>query len=91
MISIGDPAHTGMDLGGKTEVQNFDFTPAVDHNIPGFDIAVQHIFIVRIIQGICDLPDDGDHIIQLHGPSLLSYQVPQIFLLAALHDEIIIP
>ena len=81
-----------MDLGGKSEIKDFDVTGSTDHDVSGFDVAMYDFLTVGIIQSVGDLLDHGKHFFKFESAFLafLFDPLPQVFSFATLHDEVIV-
>ena len=81
-----------MDLRRQPEVKNFDPFIGRDHDIGRFDIPVDNIHAVGMIQSCSDLFDDRQDLFKrelFFFFTLLSDPPTQIFPLTVFHDEII--
>ena len=87
-----DPCHAGVDLGGEAEVQNFDRSLLIDHNISGLDIPVHNPLFVSIIQRKRNLFDDRQNDFRCQWPLFPFPAEPaaQVFSLATFHNEIVV-
>ena len=93
VIRHTDPGHGCVDLGGKTEVQHLHIAHTVDHDVSRLDVPVDDLLGMSVVQCVRHLPDDRQNVVQRQGV-ILSFSLDpttQVFPLAALHDEVIVP
>ena len=82
-----------MDLSGNAEIDDFDISGAVDHDISRFDVPVDHFrgVIMGIVQSSCNLLQNGKNHFKSHRTFFAFPFEPtaQICSLDTLHNEIV--
>ena len=85
--ALGEPDGAGLQGFGQAKVGDFHLAFGADHDVGGFDVAVDDAFAVRVVQGIADMGGDGEGLVRRES-ALTGDQRGDVGALDKLHDQV---